>query len=118
MELNCINTEDAQEIFRACSIQQRKKILAQILNIPEFDEEDDFKTAILLDIYYDNLAFAVERGFPWNQVCAFFDLVGGLLHDISGNSHFCTTEVKYFETFHLKTSFVMKNRYITILFIF
>ena len=84
MELICLKTEEAQRVFQARSAQQRKQILANILNITEVDEEDDFKTAILLDIYYDNLAFAVEQGFPWSQVCGFFHLVKDLMHSCTG----------------------------------
>ena len=88
MELHCLKTEDAQKIFRTPKIQQRKEILAKTLNVLNFDEEDDFKTSILLDIYYENIAFAVEQGFPWSQVCVFFDLFKKLLFESSGNFEF------------------------------
>ena len=75
---------DLQTIFCNENADRRKLLLADILNLGHFDEDDDFRTAILLDIYHDNLLFAVKHGFPWGQVCSYFKLIERLLSNVKG----------------------------------
>ena len=49
-------------------------MLAKDLQISEFNEEDDLRSGILLDIHCDMLAYFVNNGFPWREVTA----VGGI----------------------------------------
>lgn len=79
-----ITSENLRGVFRHENTRKRKLLLARILDLREFDEDDDFRTSILLDVYYENLLFAVEHGFPWSQVCSFFNLTKELLEKTEG----------------------------------
>ena len=42
---------DNQNAFRITDAKKRKKLLGKVLKIPEFNEEDDWRLGILLDIH-------------------------------------------------------------------
>ena len=42
---------DYQSVFRITDVKIRKKLLGKVLKIPEFNEEDDLRLGILLDIH-------------------------------------------------------------------
>ena len=42
---------DYQSVFRVTDVKKRKKLLGKVLKIPEFNEEDDWRLGILLDIH-------------------------------------------------------------------
>ena len=44
---------DNQNVFRITDVKKRKKLLGRVLKIPEFNEEDDLRPGILLDIHWD-----------------------------------------------------------------
>jgi len=62
-----------------------RQCLAQHLGWTAFDEELDMRTAIHLDFLYDNLMFAVEKGFTWDEVCIVFQTSDQLLMESMGN---------------------------------
>ena len=49
-------------------VKERKKLCGKDLKISEFNEEDDLRSWILLDIHCDMLAYFVNNGFPWREV--------------------------------------------------
>ncbi|KAK3710156.1 hypothetical protein QZH41_010555, partial [Actinostola sp. cb2023] len=75
-----------QHLFREKFVAKRKSLLAKALNFPEFDEDDDLRSAILIDIYYDALSFAVNEGLPWNHIAVFFQIIQKTLLNIAGKS--------------------------------
>ena len=42
---------DNQNVFRITDVKKRKKWLGKVLKISEFNEEDDWRLGILLDIH-------------------------------------------------------------------
>ena len=42
---------DNENVFRITDVKKRKKLLGKVLKIPEFNEEDDWRLGILLDIH-------------------------------------------------------------------
>lgn len=75
-----------QDLFREKFTEKRKILLVKALNFPEYDEEDDLKSAIVLDVYYEALSFAVNQGLPWNQVAVFFQIIQKTLKNIAGKN--------------------------------
>ena len=77
--------EDFQNVFRnSNNIKERKKVLARVLQFPAFNEEDDLRTAILIDVYYEMLSYLVNNGFPWQEVAFFFEIFQSLLNETQG----------------------------------
>lgn len=79
-----LEASQIQEIFRVKNVEKRKALLAKLLGFPEFEEDDDLKSAILLDIYHEALSFAVNEGLPWHKVNAFFEIARKTLMNIAG----------------------------------
>lgn len=75
-----------QEIFREKFVEARKSLLAKELDFPDFEEDDDLKNAILLDIYHEALSFAAKEGLPWHQVSVFFKIIQKTLMNIAGKT--------------------------------
>lgn len=73
-----------QDVFRHSNIKERKKVLAEVLLLPKFNEEDDLRTATLIDVYYEMLAYLVNNGFPWREVASFFEMFQSLLNETQG----------------------------------
>ena len=62
-------------------------MLARVLQFPEFNEEDDLKTAILIDVYYEMLSYLVNNGFPWQEIASFFEIFKSLLNKTQGKDY-------------------------------
>ena len=75
---------DFREVFRNSNVKERKKALAKVLQFPVINEEDDLRTATLIDVYYELLSYLVNNGFPWRQVVSFFEIFQSLLNDTQG----------------------------------
>ena len=75
---------DFQAIFRNTNVNERKKVLAKVLNFPAFNEEDDLRTATVIDMYYELLSHLVNNGFPWREVALFFEGFLSLLKESQG----------------------------------
>ena len=73
-----------QDIFRHSNVVERKRILARLLNYPHFNEEDDLRTAILLDVHYEMLSHLVNDGFLWRQIVSFFPIFERMLSEVKG----------------------------------
>lgn len=56
--------------------------LAECLQWEAFDEEKDMQRSIHLDFLYDNIMFAVDKGFSWNKVVTIFEFTVELLQQI------------------------------------
>ena len=78
---------DFQDVFQCLDVEERKKVLARTLNFPEFNEEDDLRMAILLDMYYEMLSYFVNSGFPWREVALFFAIFKRLLQKTQGKDY-------------------------------
>ena len=78
---------DLQGVFRHLNVKERKKMLARVLQFPEFNEEDDLKTAILIDVYYEMLSYLVNNGFPWQEIASFFEIFKSLLNKTQGKDY-------------------------------
>ena len=95
-----------QDVFRNSNVTERKKMLARLLKFPDFDEEDDLKTAILLDVYYEMLCYSINGGFLWPEVSSFFEVFKRLLSKAEGKHHTYDTissyrmECKFNRRFH------------------
>ena len=61
-------------------------MLLECLKWDSFDEDKDMQRSIHLDFLYDNLMFAVNKGFSWDKVVTVFDFGSELLSEIKGNS--------------------------------
>ncbi|XP_068681296.1 uncharacterized protein C8orf74-like [Montipora foliosa] len=86
MALHERGLQGLQDVFRNSDVTERKKMLARLLKFPDFDEEDDLKTAILLDVYYEMLCYSINRGFLWPEVSSFFEVFKRLLSKAEGKS--------------------------------
>lgn len=75
-----------QDVFRNSNVVERKRILAKLLNYPHFNEEDDLRTAILLDVHYEMLSHLVNDGFLWQQIASFFPIFERMLSKVKGKS--------------------------------
>lgn len=42
---------DNENVFRITDVKKRKELLGKVLKFPEFNEEDDWRLGILLDIH-------------------------------------------------------------------
>ncbi len=73
-----------QDVFRNSNVKERKILLAKVLQFPAFNEEDDLRSATLVDVYYELLSFLVNDGFPWREVVLFFEIFQGLLNESKG----------------------------------
>ena len=82
--------KDFQDIFRNSNIKERKKVLAKVLQFPEFNEEGDLRTATVIDVYYEMLSYLVNQGFPWRKVALFFEMFQCLLNATQGNWYIAT----------------------------
>ena len=49
-------------------VKERTRLWGKDLQISEFNEEDDLRSWILLDIHCGMLAYFVNNGFPWREV--------------------------------------------------
>lgn len=78
--------KDVKEVFLHLDVEKRKKTLAKLLQFPEFNAEDDLKTAVLIDIYYELLSHLVENGFPWREIASFLEIFKSLLNKTQGTS--------------------------------
>lgn len=63
-----------------------KAFLASQLKLTCLEDDDNLRNAIYVDFLYDNLMFAVEKGFTWRQVCTVVTFCDGILKDSKGNS--------------------------------
>lgn len=61
-----------------------KAFLASQLKLTCLDDDDNLRNAIYVDFLYDNLMFAVEKGFTWRQVCTVVTFCDGILKDSKG----------------------------------
>lgn len=57
-------------------------MLGKVLQIPEFNEEDDLRSGIGLDVHYDKLAYFVNSGFPWRGVTQLREVFQNLLNEV------------------------------------
>ena len=73
-----------QDAFCVTDVKERKKLLGKVLQILEFNEEDDLRSGILLDIHYDTLAYFVNNGFPWREVAQLWEVFQNLLNEVQG----------------------------------
>ncbi|XP_073232525.1 uncharacterized protein C8orf74-like [Porites lutea] len=78
--------KDVKEVFLHLDVEKRKKMLAKLLHFPEFNAEDDLKTAVLIDSYYELLSHLVENGFPWREIASFLEIFKSLLNKTQGTS--------------------------------
>lgn len=82
--------KDFRVVFRNSIVEERKKELAKVLQFPEFTEEDDLRTATLIDVYYEMLSYLVNHGLPWREVASFFDMFQCLLNETQGKKYKAT----------------------------
>ncbi|EDO37705.1 predicted protein [Nematostella vectensis] len=92
-----LDIDDVKELFCEESESKKKKRLAFLLGFDEFEEDDDLRSASLLDIYYCGLSFAVDEGFPWKNVCFVFETIKVLLEAVKDNS--LPEAIKYFQDY-------------------
>ncbi|CAH1776008.1 unnamed protein product, partial [Owenia fusiformis] len=78
-----ITTNDVQ-IIGSLNRDEGHKRLATCLGWKAFDEDFDLRSSILLDYLYDNLMFAIAKGFPWSQVLHVLHLVLDVHNDSIG----------------------------------
>ena len=76
--------KDFQNVFQNSDIKERKNLLAKVLHFPEFNEEDDLRPAILVEVYYDMLAYLVNNGLPWREVSSLWEIFQNLLNEAQG----------------------------------
>lgn len=64
--------------------KEGRQYLRRLLEWKEFDEIRDLQRSNLLDVYYNSLVFAAEKGFPWPAVAEIGRLTAELLDDTKG----------------------------------
>ncbi|XP_069127314.1 uncharacterized protein C8orf74 homolog isoform X2 [Argopecten irradians] len=80
-----LSTTAAQHVA-SLSKEQGKQCLLKHLGWKPFDAEMAMRDDIHLDFLYECLMFTVEKGFPWEQVCAAVDFSETLLQESIGKS--------------------------------
>ena len=75
---------DFKTVFCVTDVKERKKLLGKVLKIPEFNEEDDLRSGILLDIHYDMLAYFVNNGFPWRKETLLKKVFQNVVNEVQG----------------------------------
>ncbi|XP_048764447.1 uncharacterized protein C8orf74 homolog [Ostrea edulis] len=63
--------------------EEGKEFLARQLDLKSLQDDENLRNAVYVDFLYDNLTFAVEKGFSWKQVCAVVTFCDGILKDSS-----------------------------------
>ena len=81
---SCARHKGFQDAFCVTDVKERKKLLGKVLKIPEFNEEDDLRSGIGLDVHYDKLAYFVNSGFPWRGVTQLREVFQNLLNEVQG----------------------------------
>ncbi|XP_061166192.1 uncharacterized protein C8orf74 homolog [Saccostrea echinata] len=61
-----------------------KEFLAKQLGLKCLQDDENLRNAIYTDFLYDNLIYAVEKGFTWKQVCTVVTFCDGILKDSEG----------------------------------
>ncbi|XP_077976532.1 uncharacterized protein C8orf74 homolog [Styela clava] len=61
-----------------------QEYLARKLQLSPIDEEDDLKSALLVDYYYDVLQYAVNRGMAWKDVVSCLNFASDILDATQG----------------------------------
>ncbi|XP_033738398.1 uncharacterized protein C8orf74 homolog [Pecten maximus] len=80
-----LSTTAAQHVA-SLSKEQGKQCLLKHLGWQPFNAELAMRQDIHLDFLYECLMFTVEKGFPWDQVCAAVDFSEQLLQESIGKS--------------------------------
>uniref|UniRef100_A0A5F8GMT0 Uncharacterized protein n=1 Tax=Monodelphis domestica TaxID=13616 RepID=A0A5F8GMT0_MONDO len=62
-----ITDQGVKEIFQL-EKQEGRELLRRLTKWKGFEEMKESRKNILLDILYDGIVFAVEKGFPWPAV--------------------------------------------------
>ena len=73
-----------QDAFCVTDVKERKKLLGKVLQILEFNEEDDLRSGIGLDVHYDKLAYFENSGFPWREVTQLWEVFQNVLNELQG----------------------------------
>ncbi|XP_075454809.1 uncharacterized protein C8orf74 homolog isoform X2 [Ascaphus truei] len=75
--------EGLREVYRLQKEEGRQS-LRKLLAWNEFDESVHLRQSIFLDVIYNSIIFAADKGFPWSVVAKVARLSEQLLHDIKG----------------------------------
>ncbi len=60
--------EDCSKIIHAPNREMQRNAFLDALGIERIDEENEVRNSIVLDFCLDVIAFASNRGFPWENV--------------------------------------------------
>ncbi|XP_029452014.1 uncharacterized protein C8orf74 homolog [Rhinatrema bivittatum] len=63
-----------------------RKFLRESLKWDDFDDVGDLRESVLLDVLYDSLSFAADKGFPWSAVALSGKLSEELMNECKGLS--------------------------------
>lgn len=68
-----------------------QEYLARKLQFGQVDGEEDLRSGILVDYYYDILQFAVNRGIRWKEVTSSLNFATSILQSITGKYLFISS---------------------------
>ncbi|XP_062572657.1 uncharacterized protein C8orf74 homolog [Saccostrea cucullata] len=77
-------SESIVKNISALSKDEGKEFLAKQLGLKCLQDDENLRNAIYTDFLYDNLMYAVEKGFTWKQVCTVVTFCDGILKDSEG----------------------------------
>lgn len=63
-----------------------QEYLARKLQLGPIDDDENLKSALLVDYYYDVLQFSVNRGLRWKEVVACLNFASEFLHSAVGST--------------------------------
>ncbi|KAK3090191.1 hypothetical protein FSP39_009910 [Pinctada imbricata] len=111
-----VNNFGKPQNFTESSVTVQKspghKLLSSYLGYEKYDEDADIQGAVHTDFVYDNIMFGVEKGFPWEQVCAIAKFCNGLLKESIGNE--LTESLRYLKLQSFELTPILGERNFTI----
>ena len=84
METVVLSVDQIQCFAALKSCKERRGLLASYSDLVHLDEDEDLRSACLLDFIYENVNFAVSSGFSWKECVAFNTLMQDLLKETVG----------------------------------
>ena len=75
-----------ERIFFSFQAEQAKELLSQKLKLGPYLDPKDLQKAPFITFLYENISFALEKGFPWTHICLVVQFAHEYLKRILGKS--------------------------------
>ncbi|KAK3782516.1 hypothetical protein RRG08_061746 [Elysia crispata] len=93
---NMLNETDIKEIV-ALPAEQAKELLSQKLKLGPYLDPKDLQKAPFITFLYENISFALEKGFPWTHICLVVQFAHEYLKRILVKDHRLADAIKDFK---------------------